>query len=161
MVIRYQQRGRNAWNFKPRYVIQAIINYVDATGSNNFYPQLLKQLKQFQFRSVVGGANVPSVTVSRGFDRQFPIYVMALLVPKDPFTKNYDDAIEHVSHAFKSIVTSDGFQCMYCMVIENSPTPKMADSVRSSFDPIWMGLKGCEVVVHSQKSLDIFFWIVM
>ena len=43
------------------------------------------------------------------------------------------------------------------MVIENSPTPKMEDSVRSPFDPIWMGLKGCEVVVHSQKSLDAFF----
>ena len=67
--IRYQQRGRDAWNFKPKYVIEAIINYVNATESTNFYPQLLKNLKPFQFRSVVGGTNIPSVTVSRGFDR--------------------------------------------------------------------------------------------
>ena len=33
----------------------------------------------------------------------------------------------------------------------------MVDSTKSPFDPIWMGLKRCEVVVHSQKSLDAFF----
>ena len=43
------------------------------------------------------------------------------------------------------------------MVVEASPTKRMADSCSSPFDPIWMGLKGCEVVVQKQTSLNMVF----
>ena len=159
VAIRHQRPGDlDVWNFKPEYVVKALAIYKDEfmTKTKDVFKIKIGTTNRFLLRNKPHGENKIRQTFSVRFNRNFQMGFLTVFLEKHPFDNSFPSSVKEFGSCLRGVLRSKEFRALYRAVVEDSATPKMANSLDTDSD-LWKGLKKSEVVIQNEKKLDAMF----